>query len=158
MAQMSSDEFLVMRGLLALAHIDGQLTPEEASWVKERLESMDIGQEQAATLREDIHSPQPPLVIYGKLSSNKAKGWFLTLARILFHADGEFCASEQAMMKKLETVHDQSLGNTIPMIEQDLGLVRERVEKDVEEIREHATKHLGPISYLMAWVVEKFEG
>ncbi|MEC9465126.1 MAG: hypothetical protein VX834_05045 [Myxococcota bacterium] len=155
---MSGDEFLVMRGLLALAHVDGQLTPDEASWVKERLASMDIGQEQATTLREDIRSPQPPLLIYGQLSSNKAKGWFLTLARILFHADGEFCASEQEMMAKLENAHEQTLETTLPMLKQDLGLVRERVEQDVEEIREHATKHLGPISSLMAWVVGKFEG
>ena len=103
MAQMSSDEFLVMRGLLALAHVDWQLTRDEGSWVKERLETMDMSEEQATTLRDAIHNPEPPLVIYGQLSSNKAKGWFLTLARVLFHADGEFCADEQAMMKKLET-------------------------------------------------------
>ncbi len=157
MAEMSSDEFLVMRGLLALAHVDGQLTPDEASWVKERLETMDISEEQAAALRDAIHKPEPPMALYGKLSSNKAKGWFLTLARVLFHADGEFCADEKAMMKKLEGVHDQALSTTMPIIIKDIEIVRDRVDEDVEDIRSHAKKHLGPISYLMAWVVEQFE-
>jgi len=76
---------------------------------------------------------------------------------VLFHADGEFCADEQAMMKKLEGVHDQALSTTTPIIIKDIEIVRARVEEDIEDIRTHTNKHLGPIGYLMAWVVERFE-
>ena len=157
MAEMTSDQFLVIRGMLALAHVDGKLSTDEASLVKSRIETLGVSQEQAAVLRADIQTPADPMGIYQDLEGDKSKGWFLSCARVLFHADGEFCADEKAVMAKLEAAHSESMKTTVVVLEQDLTRIKDRVDRDVEGIKEHAKKNLGPLSYLMAWFVEQFE-
>ena len=97
------------------------------------------------------------MTIYQELESDKSKGWFLSCARVIFHADGEFCADERAVMAKLEALHGESVKATVAVIEQDLSRVRDRVDRDVESIKLHAKKNLGPLSYMMAWFAEAFE-
>ena len=156
MNSMSDDQFLVVRGLIALASVDGHLSDKERKVIDTRLSRFDLTKAQSAQVEEDIQSPMNPLEIYGQLNSPKEKGWFVTSARMLFHADGEFCAGENEVFEALEKLHSAQVATALADLNMDLKLVKNQVEKQLGEMEKNRTRFLGGIfDGLLEWILKK---
>jgi len=157
MNSISDEQFLVVRGLIALSSVDGRFSDTERAVIDTRLSNYELTEAQRGQIDEDIESPPNPLEIYGQLKSSKEKGWFVTSARVLFHADGEFCAGEQEVFEALEKLHSSEVATAVSTLQMDLKVVQADVDKRLEEIEKNRTKFLGGIfDGLLEWVLKKF--
>jgi uncharacterized membrane protein YebE (DUF533 family) len=135
MTQITNEQYLIFRGLLALAHVDGKVAKEELSFVDKRLKGHTVSPEQQAVLEHERSNPVDPLVIYQEMESLKSKGWFVSMARMIFHADNEFCTTEQDVLSHLENEHNQNLKPVLNTLKEDMEKVRTDVEFNLQNSR-----------------------
>ena len=124
MTQITNEQYLTLRGLLALAHVDGKMAEEELAFVVKRLKAHTFSPEQKAVLDHERKNPVDPLVIYQEMETMKSKGWFVSMARMIFHADNEFCTTEQGVLSHLENEHNQNLKPVLNTLKEDMEQVR----------------------------------
>ena len=132
MKQITNEQYLTLRGLLALSHVDGKMAEEELSFVDKRLKEHTFSPEQQAVLDHERRNPVDPLVIYQELETLKSKGWFVSMARMIFHADNEFCTTEKVVLSRLENEHNQNLKPVLNTLKEDMEQVRTDVKFNLQ--------------------------
>jgi hypothetical protein len=155
---MDEQRFMLIRRMIALAQVDGKYTDDEDRIdedriVRERARVLNLSAQQKQTLDEDRHDPVDPIIIYEGMPNLTAKGLFLSVARNIFHADGEFCAAQQAVMAKLEKIHEQALIKVLPGLRQALRTVRETANIEIMDARTHQPEdNQNPLTAVWNWI------
>ncbi len=101
-SEIDESKFNLWRGVVALAHVDGRVLEEEASWIRGMLIRLPFTDEQRATLESDIDNEGDIEAILNKITDRKDKATLLHFANMLFKVDGHFDCSEKATFKKIE--------------------------------------------------------
>ena len=156
MPQLDAEKLLLIRGMIALAHVDGKYTVEEERLVNARVDAASLPAHQRDVLASDRDRPMNPLDVYNQIRSMQGKGTYLSLALSLFHADGEYCAAEQATMKALESAHQSLLDHTAPKIRTELEAARRKTNVEIMDAR-LAGKSVrgGPFGSILGWILDR---
>ena len=150
---MEEQRFLLVRGMISLAQVDGKYTDDEDQIIRERTRVLGLTVEQKRILDEDRRDPVDPLLIYERMPDLTAKGLYLSAARNLFHADGEFCQAEQAVMAKLEAIHEKALLELMPGLRTELQTVREKANIEIMDARiAQSDENQNPLAAVFNWM------
>ncbi|MCB0417915.1 MAG: hypothetical protein H6617_10265 [Bdellovibrionaceae bacterium] len=101
----NSDKFQVLRTLVAISHLDGQSCALERRYLFGIAKKLNLSAHQQRQLMEELDEPKDPLALFAQIQSPKERGWLLTSARTLAHADGIFSSSEQIMLDQMFELH-----------------------------------------------------
>ncbi len=94
-------EFIKWRCLVALAHADGIVQDEEASFIEKHLANVSLSSEQAAILEQDLASPQKLRLLHEGLVDSAQSRHLIQLAFELFWVDLDFHKAEQKLFMYL---------------------------------------------------------
>ena len=148
---MDEQWFMLIRGMIALAQVNGKYTEDEDRIVRERARVLNLSAQQKQISGEDRRDPVDPLL--RGMPDLIAKGLFLSAGRKIFHADGEFCAAQQAVMAKLEEMHDQALIKVLPGLRQELRTVRNKANIEIMDARpQQPEDHQNPLTAVLNWI------
>ena len=156
MPKIDNEKLLFIRGMIAMAHVDGKYSIEEEQLINARVDAAALPQHQRDVLDHDRMAPMAPLDVYKQIPSIKGKGIFLSIARNLVHIDGEFCAAERAAMDEMEGIHQIMLDQVVPKIRADLEVARSKTNMEIMDARlaGKGTKG-GPFGALIRWVFDR---
>jgi uncharacterized membrane protein YebE (DUF533 family) len=155
MPQIDDEKLMFIRGMISLAHVDGKYTIEEERLVNARVDAAALPKHQRDILAYDRNNPMAPMEVYNQIQSVKGKGILLSIARNLFHADGEFCQAEQAVMQRLESTHQQLLDTVMPKVREDLEIARNKANVGIMDARIAGKAKGGPFGSLLGWVLDR---
>jgi len=150
---MTEEEFLLLRGMIALAQVDDWYSSEEDMIIRARGKKMGMTPQQERELHHERRQPLDPVYVYQKLPTMRAKGMYLTVARMLFHSDGEFCAKEQDVMARLDGIHESAVAELMPQLQRDLETARHMAEVNIMNART-ASESRGLFGRLVEWVFD----
>ncbi|MEE2789560.1 MAG: hypothetical protein VX589_19635 [Myxococcota bacterium] len=131
MRGMDEDRFLLLRGAVALAMVDGRYTDEEDAMIRAQAKTGGISVAQSRILDQDRAARVDPMSIYQQLVNVRLKGMFVTIARGIFNADGDFSPEEQRVMDALSQVHEKTLDEALPGLRRELDAQKTRGQKPV---------------------------
>lgn len=123
----TESQFFMWRTLFAVAHADGVVADEEVRFMAEALEDVPFSEEQRAILNEDIRKAQNAEDMFLGITEAQDRAAFFKYARTLVHIDGEYGASEQAVMLRLKEIHlkqtdvDSLIGSVGLELEEESG-------------------------------------
>lgn len=101
---LSESRFYMWRAVVALAHADGRVTPEERELVESYLGALPATEKQKETLREDLLYAQEVGDMFEKISEPEDRGEFFQFARIMNWADGDLDAQEDKIFEKVQSL------------------------------------------------------
>ena len=101
---LSESRLHMWRGVVAMAHADGVVTPHELSFINEYMKKLDIPQAQLDVIGQDILHEQDIDEVFSKITERQDKIDFFALARALSWCDGDFDAQEKRIIDRLESV------------------------------------------------------
>jgi tellurite resistance protein len=99
----SNPEFYKWRTLVAMAHADGVVTPEEREMLQGRFEKIGFSKAQRDVLEEDIQNPGDPSLMMSKIEDESQRADLMHLAHLLFWSDGEFHEAERKMFELIKS-------------------------------------------------------
>ena len=156
MPQIDEEKLLLIRGMIALAHVDGKYTIEEEDLVNARVDAASLPAHQRDVLIHDRDQPMAPMEVYNRIPTMQGKGTFLSLALSLFHVDGKYCDAEQWVMKALEAKHESLLDQTAPKIRTGLEAARRKTNVEIMDARLAGKKvRGGPFGAILGWVLDR---
>lgn len=100
----NSSKFSMWRACISVVHLDGRLTTDEDQWVKQKIESLPLSQEQKAILQQDLSNGIDFDSVIADISEPKDKAFLLHLLRVIAHLDGDFSSDEKQAYAKLEKI------------------------------------------------------
>ena len=150
---MTDEEFLLLRGMVSLAQVDDWYSAEEDQIIRARGNKLGMTPAQERELHHERRNPLDPVMIYERLPSMRAKGMFLTVARTLFHSDGEFCAKEQDVMARLDALHEEAVAEIMPQLQKDLTTARHMADINIMNARTSAERR-GMFGRLVDWMFD----
>ena len=98
----NQSKFSMWRACISVVHLDGQLTTGEEHWVKDKIKSLPLSDEQRATLEKDLSHGLNFDEVIQDISEPKDKAFLLHLVRVISYLDGDFSSDEKAAYLKLE--------------------------------------------------------
>ncbi len=107
--EVGTSQFYMLRCVVAVAHADGVVTPEEAAFVTEKFEHMPFTSEQKNTLLADLKTPQDVDYLLSHINEPKFRGQVVYFARLLAYKDGNLHPSEDELIKYLHLRVTQNL-------------------------------------------------
>ncbi len=150
---MTEEEFLLLRGMVSLAQVDDWYSAEEDRIIRARGKKMGMTPAQEKMLHDDRRQPVDPVLIYEKLPSMRSKGIYLTVARTLFHSDGQFCEREQDVMKRLDGIHEKAVAEIMPQLNRDLSTARHMADINIMNARTQPERR-GLFGRLIDWAFD----
>lgn len=93
--------FYKWRCLVALAHVDGKVTPEERNMIDLQLRSLFLTKEQHEIILKDYLEPQDVQDLYPYVTLDDDKRHLINLAYTLFWSDSEFHEAEEEIYNRL---------------------------------------------------------
>lgn len=100
---MDDSKFNLWRAVVSLAHVDGRVLEDEASWIRGMLIRLPFTDEQRKILENDLDMEADVRLLVDKITDRKDKATLLHFANMLFKVDGHFDCREQKVFKDLET-------------------------------------------------------
>ena len=97
-----SDELYMWRAIVAMAHADDVVTPEEVVFMKEMVKGSALSREQLEILEDDLKNAKNPADMFFKINDPKFRSRFFRYARMLCWCDGDFGAQEQEIITLLQ--------------------------------------------------------
>jgi len=130
----SDSQFAMWRAVIAIAHADGKVQPEERAYLDKTLKKLDavynLSDAQRKLLADDMVTPQKVSALLPAITEPQYRSMLIHFGEILAWADNEISVDEEAILKKL---HDGQLGGL------DLERLRAEVQKDATaQNKEHA--------------------
>jgi len=98
---MTDSRFHMWRTLVALVHIDHQITEEERSFFLDRLHSLSFTEEQENTIKNEMGDAQDVTPLFEKVTDKEDRATLIYFARLLFWSDGEFVMQEEKILESL---------------------------------------------------------
>ena len=150
---MNEDRFLLLRGAVALAMVDGQYTDEEDAMIRAQAKTGGISVAQSRILDQDRSSPVDPMSLYEQLPNVRLKGMFVTIAGGIFNSDGDFAPEEQRVMDALNKVHEETLDEALPGLRRELEAQKFRGKKPVvANARIDTNQRQGALAAIVSWI------
>ena len=130
----SESKFNMWRAIFALAHADHVVTDEERRFMNKALAAEGFSQAQEDVLREDMETSNDIANMFLRITEQKDRSQFFYFARLLLWCDGDFAAQEQAILTRLQSLHNKTLDfNEIGMV--DLQLEEDEKEWLLEDVK-----------------------
>lgn len=108
-----TSQFYMWRCVIAMAHADGKVAPEERQFVEEKINRFktvyDITDEQVQTLLSDLETPQDVADMLRHINNPQFRGQTIYFARLLAFADGEIDPSEQSLLDHMHLAVTEGL-------------------------------------------------
>lgn len=102
---LSNSMFVMWRCIVAVAHADGYVQPEERAFLMKVFDGMHrahgLTAEQRAVLEGDIETPQKISDLLPQINDPAVRAQLIYFARLLIHADGRVSPEEDNLLKKL---------------------------------------------------------
>lgn len=98
----SESRFYMWRGVVAIAHADGVVTPHEISFINKFMAETPFSKAQRDIIGEDLRNPKHAHDMFANITSKKDKTDFFSLARALSWCDGDFDEQEKVIIERLE--------------------------------------------------------
>jgi uncharacterized membrane protein YebE (DUF533 family) len=98
----SESRFYMWRGVVAIAHADGVVTPHEVSFINDFVKDRAFSKEQLNILGQDLQEPQHAYDMFTKITDRQDKTDFFSLARALSWCDGDYDDQEKVIIDRLE--------------------------------------------------------
>ena len=102
MESVTNSRFYMWRGVVAMAHADGVVTPQELNFINDYVRDIDFSQEQLNVIGEDLRTPQKVQTMFSAIENIQDKKDFFALARALSWSDGDYDAQERLIIEQLE--------------------------------------------------------
>lgn len=118
--KLSDSQINKWRTLVALAHVDGQVSADEQNFVLSTLKKRNIDPEQLDVIMRDFETPRDPSEFFNKISDPRVRGILFYTARLMFFKDGGFCDYEKMYYEKFKAQHLASI---------DMAKIMAEVEK-----------------------------
>ncbi len=131
----SDSEFHIWRALFALAHADGEVTPEEAAFMRKALELVSLDDDRRFILERDIETAADIGEMFAGITDQNDRVTFFHYARLLVWCDGDFDAQEQKILTELRTSHIKKVD--FGALVKDSGLSFEGDEQEDDLSRHH---------------------
>jgi len=96
--------FYMWRAIVAMAHADGVVTPQEISFIHNYLKEMDLSSEHLAVIKQDLSVKQNVTSLFSCITEYQDRLDFFALARALSWCDGDFHAQEKKIIHHLEAL------------------------------------------------------
>jgi len=103
--EITDSQFSMLRSLVALAHCDGALSPNETSYLKELFEKYPMSFEQQNIIAEDFTKEHELNDLFRNITNKADHKKFFYLARVLCLIDGSFDRSEVKAIEKLQALY-----------------------------------------------------
>lgn len=100
--ELSESRFYMWRGVVAIAHADGVVTPHEVSFINDYIRDVNCSKEQLDIIGQDLREPQSICDMFSHIEDAQDKIDFFALARALSWCDGDYAAQEEFIIEHLE--------------------------------------------------------
>ena len=117
---MDDSKFNLWRATFSFCFIDGFLSPEETSFIEEKLKAMQFTPEQKKTLMSDLKAPPAIDQLLPLITRPADRGFLVNNVRLLSKLDGLSPKEKE----KIKSIHDKVMAKI------DLTKVSETVAKD----------------------------
>lgn len=152
--QITDSRFHMWRTVVALAHADGVVVPEEEAFVENYISTLPFTDEQRETLREDLRTPQNAYEMFEQISERSDQAEFFQFARMLIWCDGDLDRQEDQIFKHLqkEQMRDVGIDNMQRLAEETRDLERIRRMRE-DEIFEKKADDLAGLQSMLKGIV-----
>lgn len=99
----SDSRFHMWRAVVALAHADGRIAPEEKDLVNGYLAHVPFTSEQKEILQDDMTEPQDMVEMFDRISAPEDQGEFFEFARMMNWCDGDYDSQEEKIFERLKS-------------------------------------------------------
>ncbi|PIP89864.1 MAG: hypothetical protein COW01_06355 [Bdellovibrionales bacterium CG12_big_fil_rev_8_21_14_0_65_38_15] len=100
----NSSKFSMWRACISVVHLDGRLSTDEDHWVKQKIQSLPLSNEQKAILEGDLANGLDFDKVIQNITEPKDKAFLLHLVRVISYLDGDFSRDEKQAYAKLEKI------------------------------------------------------
>lgn len=154
--QITDSRFHMWRTVVALAHADGVVVPEEEAFVENYISALPFTDEQRAALREDLRTPQNAYEMFEQISERSDQAEFFQFARMLIWCDGDLDRQEDQIFKHLqkEQMRDVGIDNMQRLAEETRDLERIRRMRE-DEVFEKKADDLAGLQNILKGIVSK---
>lgn len=102
----SNSLFAMCRCTVALAYIDGVLSPEEKEMLQGFFATLPLSKEQEKTLADDLAQGNLDYyLLYKQITDLCDRAHLISFARVLFYSDGDFSKDEKAVLENMTKDH-----------------------------------------------------
>lgn len=115
----SASKLYMWRGVVAMAHADGVITPHELSFISEYMREMNLSKAQIELIGNDLQKTQDIYEMFSNITEPEDRKEFFALARAISWCDGDFDKQEQRIISNLQTIQ---------MNEENIGLLSQSRE------------------------------
>lgn len=95
------EKYMMVRCLIAMAHADGVVAPEEVAYLQKLIAHIPFSPVQKAQFTADFEAKQDIMVLYSIIENPAARAQVLYFARVLAYADGVLDATEQVILDRM---------------------------------------------------------
>lgn len=105
--ELPKSRFYMWRAVFSVAHMDGEVTPEEVAFAQNYLNNAPFSEEQKEILKDDLVSPQNPDEMLAKVSEPGDQADFFQFATMLAWSDDDYSHSEKALLDRLKNLQKE---------------------------------------------------
>ena len=105
----SDSRFNMWRAVIAMAHADKYLAPQEEEFVDQYLSHVPFSSSQKQILIDDILNPKSVVQMFDKIEAPEDQGEFFSFARMMAWCDGDFHRQEEEILNKLKEAQMSAL-------------------------------------------------
>jgi len=143
----SNSTFYMWRCIIAIAHADGTVQPEEKAYIERIIANMDraygLTDEQKKTFEQDFQTPQKISDLLPHINDPAVRSQLIYFGGLLAHADGIVTPQEDAILKKLHADQMASL---------DMDAIRKQVKAHVADEMFHYDLEQSAIRPQSGWM------
>ena len=97
-----ADMFALWRAVIAMVHVDGELSPEEEAAIKGIMDVFCFDDAQREVVAGDLQKPGNVVTLFRSISSKAHRKQFFILARIIAWCDGVFHDDEREALEAVQ--------------------------------------------------------
>jgi uncharacterized membrane protein YebE (DUF533 family) len=107
--EVSESRFFMWRAVVAMAHADKIVEPEEKELIESYLSKIPFSEQQKEILRRDLEKQRDVAQMFELITDPEDQGEFFQFARMLVWSDGDYDAQEKKILEYLEHIQMRSL-------------------------------------------------
>ena len=100
--QTDTSKFAMWRACIAVMHLDGRVSAHERDWMRDKLDTLPLSNDQKMTLINDLRGGANLDNLVPFITEAKDRAFLLHLIRVIGHLDNDFSDAEKEAFNKLE--------------------------------------------------------
>lgn len=143
----SESRFNMWRGVVAFAHADHKVEPEERKFITQYFESVPFSHDQQLQLLEELEDAQDLNDIFPKITEAEDRSEFILFARMMCWADGDLHHQEEEILKRMngEIIRQIDLDNIMRQTDAAAREAHKRLESPDDGVDPGAGGILGAL-------------